>query len=255
VPEAPRGPAPPTRRPPQGRGPQHPRPPAGGTRAERRAADTRRSRLLQAVTIVALLALLVTAGFFFFRSDGGGGGDGGARGKPRKEITISDIELTVGGVYNANAGPPAQFSSEAQAAVMTTIGAYVQGGMIDPVAEGEVPEEVVQYFDAGTTARLGGPDRAVLFDEGLPELDGSFTPTAQPVILTALSDGTGTFVLVTAAVNYLATAETDAGDVNITRQMELTMIPEGAVWKITGYDVILVREGSGIQPTTTTAAA
>ena len=207
---------------------------------------------MQIVAAVSVLALLIAAAFFFFRS--GGDGDDDAK-KKTKKITISDLELTVGGLYNANAGPPVAFPPEGVTAVMDTVGAYVQGGLIDPITEDEVPEGLLQYFDAGTTARLGGPDRAVLFDEGLPELDGSFTPLAQPVIITALSDGTGAFVLATAAVNYTATAETEQGPLNITRQMELTLTPEAGLWKITGYDVILVREGTGVTPTTTTASA
>lgn len=206
---------------------------------------------MQIIAATSVLALLVAAGFFFFRSSG----DSDSAKKTTNQITISDLELTVGGLYNANAGPPVAFPPEGQTAVMETVGAYVQGGLIDPVTEGEVPEELAQYFDAGTTARLEGPDRAVLFDEDLPELTGSFTPLAQPVVLTALSDGTGAFVLATAAVNYEATVETEDGDVKITRQMELTLLPEGGLWKITGYDVILVRDGRGITSTTTTAAA
>jgi len=210
---------------------------------------------MQIIAAASMLALLVAAAFFFFRGSGDDDGGGGGGRNKRNRITVSDLELTVGGVYNANAGPPVAFPPEGQTAVMDTVGAYVQGGMIDPVAEGEVPEELTQYFDAGTAARLNGPDRAVLFDEELPELSGSFTPTAEPVILTAFSDGTGAFVLATAAVNYAATAETEDGDVKVSRRMELTLLPEGGLWKITGYDVILVREDSGTQSTTTTAAA
>jgi hypothetical protein len=207
---------------------------------------------MQIIAAGSMVVLLVAAGFFFFRSSGE---EGAGDKNSTKKITISDLELTVGGLYNANAGPPVAFPPEGQTAVMETLGAYVQGGLINPVTEGEVPEELAQYFDAGTTARLEGPDRAVLFDEDLPELTGSFTPLAQPVILTALSDGTGAFVLATAAVNYEATAETEDGDVKITRQMELTLAPEAGLWKITGYDIILVRDGRGIRSTTTTAAA
>jgi len=211
---------------------------------------------MQIVAAASVLALMVAAAFFFFRSSGDGDGDGDTKStKSTKKITVSDLELTVGGVYNANAGPAVAFPPEGQTAVMDTVGAYVQGGLINPMTEGEVPEELAQYFDAGTTARLEGPDRAVLFDEDLPELTGSFTPLAQPVILTALSDGTGAFVLATAAVKYEATAETEDGDVKITRQIELTLAPEAGLWKITGYDIILVLDGRGITSTTTTAAA
>ena len=202
---------------------------------------------------MALIALLVTAGFFFLRSDGG---DETREGKTEKEVTIGDLELVVGGVYNANAGTPAQLSPDLQNNVMTTVGLYVEGGILKPVVEGEVSEDTTAIFDAATQPRLNGPDRPVIFEEGLPELTASFEPLAQPVILTALSDAGGNFVLVTAILNYSALYETDAGQITSNRYSELTMLPsEDGVWRITGYDIVVTREGPGTQATTTTAAA
>jgi hypothetical protein len=208
---------------------------------------------LQVVTVVAVLALLVTAGFFFFR--GGGDDDDVSTKKTKKKVMIGDLELVVGAVYNANAGPPAQLPTDIQNQVMTTLGTYVQGGLLDPIREGETARDVAAIFDAGTAPQLDGPDRAVLLDEGLPELTGNLTPVAKPVILSGLSDGTGSFVLVTANLTYEVKYEADEGDVTSTRFTELTMAPEGSAWKITGYDIVVTREVLGRGSTTTTAAA
>lgn len=208
---------------------------------------------MQLIAVASVLALLVVAGFFFFRTSD----DGDDRDNKKKveQITIEDVELTVGGVYHANTGLPAQLSPELQNAVMATVGTYVQGGLIDPVRDGKAGEEIVGIFDAGAGARLDGPDRAVLFEEGLPELTGAFTPAAEPVILTALSDPGGNFVLVTATLKYQATLEAEDGVVTISRNGELTLLPDGDTWKITGYDVGLARELPDAGSPTTTAAA
>ncbi len=225
-------------------------PPENLTRAERRAAEARRSRPLQIVTVIAVLALLGAGGYFFFLRDDDGGGGGTA-----DTVSIGDVELVVGEVRNEKSGPPAQLAPEVQDQVMTTVGAYVKGALLDVVVEGEPGRDLATVFDAGAAARLDGPDRAVVLEEGLPELTGDFEPSAQPVILTGLSDGTGAFVLVSAYFNYAAKAEVEGGRVTITRATELTMVPEGANWKITGYDVVLTRDGPGTGTTTTTASS
>jgi hypothetical protein len=75
------------------------------------------------------------------------------------------------------------------------------------------------------------------------------------VIITALSDGTGAFVIATATLVYEATLETDDGTVVVNRTADLTMVPEPDAWRITSYDVVVARDGPGIQPTTTTAVS
>lgn len=153
-----------------------------------------------------------------------------------------------------NAGPQATLPPEIQNAVMATLGAYVEGGLIKPVRDGETSADLASIFDAGAATRLEGPDRTVLFDEGLPEVTKSFEPTAQPVIITALSDGASAFVIATATLVYQATLETDEGTITVNRTADLTMVPEPDAWRITSYDVLVARDGPGIQATTTTAA-
>ena len=207
---------------------------------------------MQVIAAVAVLALLAAAAFFFFR---GGDEETGTGKTTDKEVTIGDLELVVGAVYNANAGAPVQLPVDIQNAVMTTVGSYMQGAVMDPVREGEPAEDIASLFDTVTAPRLEGPDRAVIVEEGLPELTGNFEPAAQPVVLSALSDPAGAFQLVTATVNYSVLFDTDDGQVRSSRFHELTMRPDGGVWKITSYDIVVIREGPGDLTTTTAAAA
>ncbi|MGH8985573.1 MAG: hypothetical protein ACRDY6_17085 [Acidimicrobiia bacterium] len=220
------------------------------TRARRRAARSRRSRPLQIVTVIVVLALVGAAAVFFLREDSAG--DGSRPGRAQ-DVSIGDLELTVGGVFPVNAGPPVALPPEVQNAVMTTLDTYVEGGLIAPVRDGEPSPDIASAFDAGAATRLEGPDRVVLFDEGLPVVTKSFEPTAQPVIITALSDGASAFVIATATLVYAATLETDEGTITVNRTADLTMVPEPDAWRITSYDVIVARDGPGKQVTTTTA--
>jgi hypothetical protein len=227
-----------------------------GSRAQRRAAGHQRSRPLQIVTVVAVLALLGTAGFLFLRDDdGGNSGGGGGGGTPEPEVSIGDVELTAAGVFTANAGPPVPAPPELTEGVLTTVGAYIDGGLIEPIRSGDAAGDIAGIFEAGAAAQLEGPDRSALFDEGLPEVTGTFTPAAQPVPITALSDAGGAFVLATAILTYSAELETADGPVTVGRTAELTMVPQPDGWKIMTYDVLVTRDGGGIAPTTTTAAS
>ncbi|HEX6311477.1 MAG TPA: hypothetical protein VF152_07590, partial [Acidimicrobiia bacterium] len=182
-----------------------------------------------------------------------GGGTPSTTAQP--EVSIGELELTVGGVIPANAGPAVPVPPELAPAVLASVATYVDGGLIQPIREGEVAPDVAAVFEAGAAAQLEGPDRGALFDEGLPEVTTAFTPTAQPVTITALSDGTGTFVIATALLQYVAELGVADGTLTVTRTAELTMIPEAEGWRITSYDVVVTRDGPGIAPTTTTVAS
>lgn len=200
--------------------------------------------------MVAVAALLTTAGILFFREEGSESGPSA----PPPTVSIGDLELTVGAVLPANAGLPVEVPAEIQDAVMATIATYVDGGLVEPMRADAASPDASAAFAAVTAPRLDGPDRAVLFDEGLPEVT-SFQPQAEPVIITALSDGNGTFVLATVTLVYAATLEADEGTITINRSAELTLAPEGPEWKIIGYDMGVIRDGPGLDPTPSTAAA
>jgi hypothetical protein len=90
----------------------------------------------------------------------------------------------------------------------------------------------------------------VLFESGKPALRGDFKPAADPVLITALSDGNGQFVLATAAFTYRADEGVEGGTLNTARTIALTFTPDNG-WKITGYDVSLTRQGAQVEGSTT----
>ncbi len=145
---------------------------------------------------------------------------------------------------------PLNSSDESANQIMTVVGQYVDRGLIAPVKTGKPPEAVSDLFDAGTQAAIQGPDKDVLFENGQPELTGDFTPAAEPVVITALSDGNGQFVLATAAFAYRADVGVEGGTLNTARTIALTFTPDNG-WKITGYDVSLTRQGAQVEGSTT----
>jgi len=202
---------------------------------------------MQLVVVGVAVGLLVLAAviFFFVRSDGGS--------SPSKKSVSANVKLTLGGIQNANAGAPATLGADAANQIMAAVGQYVDKGLIAPVKTGKPPTDVSGLFDAGTQTAIQGPDKDVLFENGQPKLTGAFKPAAEPVVITALSDGNGQFVLATAAFTYRADEGVDGGTLNTSRTIALTVTPDSG-WKITGYDVTLTRQGAQVEGSTTGTA-
>jgi hypothetical protein len=209
---------------------------------------SQRSRTMQLVVVAVAVGLLVVAAviFFFVRNDGGSG--------PRQKSVSANVKLTLGGIQNANAGASATLGADAANQIMAAVGQYVDKGLIAPVKTGKPPTgDVASLFDAGTQAAIQGPDKGVLFENGQPKLTGDFKPAAEPVVITALSDGNGQFVLATAAFTYRADEGVEGGTLNASRTIALTFTPDNG-WKITGYDVTLTRQGAQVEGSTTGTA-
>jgi hypothetical protein len=206
-----------------------------------------RSRTMQLVVVAVAAGLLVMAAviFFFVRSDGGS--------SPSKKSVSANVKLTLGGIQNANAGAPATLGGDAANQIMAAVGQYVDKGLIAPVKTGKPPTDVSALFDAGTQTAIQGPDKGVLFENGQPKLTGDFKPAAEPVVISALSDGNGQFVLATAAFTYRADEGVEGGTLNTARTIALTFTPDNG-WKITGYDVTLTRQGAQVEGSTTGTA-
>jgi hypothetical protein len=223
-----------------------PRAPAGAASGSK--PPSQRSRTMQLVVIAVAAGLLVLAAviFFFVRSDGGS--------SPSKKSVSANVKLTLGGINNANAGAPATLGDDAANQIMAAVGQYVDQGLIAPVKTGKPPAgDVAGLFDAGTQAAIQGPDKDVLFENGQPRLTGDFKPSAEPVVITALSDGNGQFVLATATFAYHADEGVEGGTLNTARTIALTFTPDNG-WKVTGYDVTLTRQGAQVEGSTTGTA-
>ena len=224
-----------------------PRAPAGAASGSK--PPSQRSRTMQLVVIAVAAGLLVMAAviFFFVRSDGGSS-------PSTKKSVSANVKLTLGGIQNANAGAPASLGDDAANQIMAAVGQYVDQGLVAPVKTGKPPAgDVAGLFDAGTQAAIQGPDKSVLFENGQPKLTGDFKPAAEPVVITALSDGNGQFVLATAAFTYRADEGVEGGTLNTARTIALTFTPDNG-WKITGYDVTLTRQGAQVEGSTTGTA-
>jgi hypothetical protein len=206
---------------------------------------------MQLVVVAVAVGLLVVAAVIFFvlaRSDGSSGST------PTKKSVSTNVKLTLAGVQNSNAGAPATLGNDAANQIMAGVGQYVDKGLIEPVKTGKPPTDVSGLFDAGTQVAIQGPDKDVLFENGQPKLTGNLKPAADPVIITALSDGNGQFVLATAAFAYRADEGVEGGTLNTARTIALTFASDNGQWKITGYDVSLSRQGAQVEGSTTTAA-
>ena len=221
-----------------------PRAPTGAASGPK-SPGPQRSKRMQLVVVAVAAGLLVMAAVIFFLARGDDGGSA-----PRKKSVSGNVQLTLAGVQNANAGAPAQLSDDAANQIMTVVGQYVDRGLIAPVKTGKPPEAVSDLFDAGTQDAIKGPDKDVMFENGQPELTGDFMPAAEPVVITALSDGNGQFVLATAAFAYRADVGVEGGTLNTARTIALTFTPDNG-WKITGYDVSLTRQGAQVEGSTT----
>ena len=138
---------------------------------------------MQLVVVAVAAGLLVMAAviFFFARGDDGDSG-------PIKKSVSGNVQLTLAGVQNANAGAPATLGDDAASQIMTVVGQYVDRGLVVPVKTGKPATDVSDLFDAGTQAAIQGPDKDVLFESAKPERTGDFKPAAEPVVITALSE-------------------------------------------------------------------
>lgn len=203
---------------------------------------------MQIAVVVAAVALLGIAGLIFLLR-GGAGDDSGTA----KKSVSANVQLVLGGVQNANAGSPATLSDDAANQIMQAVGVYVDRGLVAPVKTGKPPDNVAELFDAGTQPALQGPDKDVLFENGQPERTGDFKPAAEPVIITALSDGGGQFVVATASFNYSSTVAVSGGTLQTARSVALTFTPDGGQWKITGYDASVTRQGAQVDVPAATA--
>jgi hypothetical protein len=207
-----------------------------------------RSRRMQIAVVAILTALLIVAALIFFLTRGGDNSTA-----PRKKSVSGNVQLTLGGVQNANAGAPATLPDAAANQIMQIVGTYVDRGLITPAKTGQPPQNIGEIFDAGTQAAIQGPDKDVLFESGEPQRTGDFKPTASPVVITALSDGAGQYVLVTAAFDYSAEVGVKGGTLQTARHIALTFSPEGGQWRITGYDVSVTRQGADVEVPAATA--
>ena len=147
------------------------------------------------VLVVAIIAAVVVL-------VGGGGDD---KGKSAEEATTvvpnTNVSLQLGDVSTDSAGPPVQLTPEQSQAILKVVGDYLTAATVDPLRSAKPAGDLSALFAAGALARVTGPDRAVMLDEGLPKVTGDLDVTAQPVAVVGLADQGGGIVLATATID------------------------------------------------------
>lgn len=135
------------------------------------------------------------------------------------------------------------------AAVLEALQTTFDVTVVGPVT-GQDPEPTESVFTVDAAARATGPDRAVLFDEGLPAV-GVLVADKTNVRLTGLDGDDGKPALVIAKIDW--DVRSDDGAVRIQRVGELSLIPVLGRWLVGAYSVITTRTTGGATTTTTAA--
>jgi hypothetical protein len=203
------------------------------------------------VTIVVLVVALASCS----------GGDDADTASPSTTTKApgTTVDIPLGDVSADSAGGPVTIAPDQSQRVLDALLTYVKGATVQPLRTGKpATADFGAIFDANTLASATTTDRGVLLDEGLPQVTGDITATAQPVALLGLGDQGGTLTLISAALLVDVTGATKVKDapIHIVRKADFVLQPDASgAWKITSYDVVVSRDGAGLSPTTTSAAA
>jgi hypothetical protein len=128
---------------------------------------------------------------------------------------------------------------------------YLTNAMLVPLRTGQLVGDVSDVFAEAALARLTGPDRGALLDEGLPKASDVKVETAAASV-SVLMDRNGDIALVWTGIRINIGAKVGDTPVAIERTGELMLALEGDDWKISAYDISVTRDTP--QGTTTSVA-
>jgi hypothetical protein len=213
---------------------------------------TRRRRAPRALATIAL-ALVVGLGL---ASCSGGGDDDRATPSTTTAPRTTEIDIPLGEVSADSAGPPVTVTPEQSQRVIDALTTYVKGAIVQPLRSGQpATADLSSVFDPGTLASATTTDRGVMLDEGLPKVTGDLQVKAYPVALVGLGDQAGKLTLVTAAflVDVAGATATKGAPLHIVHRGDLVLQTDPfGVWKITAYNLGVLREGADLTATTST---
>lgn len=169
-----------------------------------------------------------------------------ASAKTRRPV----VQINAGDVVVYKVGDaPETIPDDVRNAVMSALTSYVNAATVTPLRKGRAADDaaLASSLAPNVAARLAGPDRAVLVDEGLPKAAARIVVSSQPVQLTGLADGDGNIVVVTANVDATTKTKTKKGKLSIQRTGELVFEPDNGTWKISGYSLVVDRAGKSVK--------
>lgn len=134
-------------------------------------------------------------------------------------------------------------------AAMKTLQATFDATVVAPIRTGKAGS-IDKAFTADAVAHAAGPDRATIYDEGLPRVKQLVADKAN-VRLTALDGGAGP-ALVVAKIDW--DVRSADRSVRVQHIGELSMIPVFGTWVVGAYTVLTTRTVGGVTTTTTAAS-
>jgi hypothetical protein len=146
----------------------------------------------------------------------------------------------------AGVGP---LPDDVHAAVHGVVFRYLRDAVLTPMRDGAPGPGLDHIATDVARARLLGPDRAALLDEGLPPSEAVVADRAE-ARLTGLAGHDGAPAIVVATVEIDAHGDGD-GRPTVQRRGELVLVPAGAGWLIDGYTMSVTRTAGDL----TTAGA
>lgn len=201
--------------------------------------------------VLAVAGALVIAGvaFLLLRSDTA------EQAGPALRAT-TNVDLQPGELSVETIGFPTEFPVEVRDQVLSTLGAYVDDAVVNPLRRGAADDAALAtVFDLAALARATGTDRALLLDEDLPKAVGEIDITTPPVSMTALADAQSTLVLVAGNIDLSVSAQTRKGRLEIKRAGSFVFAPdETGAWKITGWTISTERGGKSLGTSATSTA-
>ena len=225
------------------------------SRVDRRDRTRKRIRTIASAVLLVVAAVAVVA-----QVVSNGNHDSTAASHAAAKAThATKVELPLGEVSADSAGPPVAVSPDESQQVLAVLDIYVKDATVQPLRSGApTTADLGQVFDATTLASASTTDRGVVLDEGLPKVTGDLTVVASPIALVGLGDQGGKLTLVTAALVFDVHGQTQArgGPLHIVRRADFVLAPDTTgAWKVTGYDLVVSRDGGGLSETTTTSGA
>ena len=129
-----------------------------------------------------------------------------------------------------------------KAAVVKTLDAYLEAGVLAPLRSGGPAGELSPLFTARAAAHMKATaDRNAFIDEGLPPAP-RIVAVVSALRLAGLAGPGGDVVLVAARMDLTLVAGAQGATITIARDADLMLVADGSAWKIDSYRVRVSRD-------------
>lgn len=169
---------------------------------------------------------------------------------PPGEIVLSVKSFQIEATVAPAPGEP----EAAQLGVLRTLQAYLTDASLGPLRSGTLVGDISGLFsDRAGPRATSAPDRAALYDEGLPPVEGLRSDGAD-IGLTGLVTNDGKLAVVAAHFTVRLNGLASGSPIVVQRDADFVLVPEGGTWRIDSYDVRASRD-TPAGATTTTAVS